>query len=169
MIVNAGGFQTMNALNYLVTTSKLLNAQMRPCLLTVLCSERHRTCKGKIFPTEEHGNTQRFSSDTSKPDVAQCDGLRKYILQHKEKLRNTEEKIKRRGIVILKDIKETKDKVRTKVEEVIEVRILYCGTLGVLPVCFRAERKRVHDSESLVRLEDTDIAVPGDVNSSGAL
>lgn len=164
----------MNTLNCLVTTSKVLNAQIRPCLFAVLCKERHGTCKEKIFSTKKYGNAQRFSNDTSKPNVTQCNeelrnGLRKYILQHKEKLKNTEEKIKQRGIVILKDIKETKDKVRTKVEEVIEVHILCFVLVLVCHLFIFLERKRVHDSKLFVRLQNIDIAVPGDANSSGTL
>lgn len=48
--------------------------------------------------------------------------FRSYIEHNKERLRVTEQKIKHKGSVLLKDIKETKDKVREKVEEIVEVR-----------------------------------------------
>lgn len=46
-----------------------------------------------------------------------------YIEQNKERLRDTEQKLKDKKDVLLKDIKETKDKVKGKVEEIIEVRL----------------------------------------------
>lgn len=44
-----------------------------------------------------------------------------YMEQNRERLRDTEQKLKVKKDVILKDIKETKDKVKEKVEEIIEV------------------------------------------------
>lgn len=44
-----------------------------------------------------------------------------YIEQNREKLRETEEKLKRRRNLILKNIRDTKNKVKEKVEEIIEV------------------------------------------------
>lgn len=44
-----------------------------------------------------------------------------YIEQNKERFRDTEQKIKYTSSVLLKDIKETKDKVKEKVEEIVEV------------------------------------------------
>lgn len=49
--------------------------------------------------------------------------FKSYIEQNKERLRDTELKIKHTGSVLLKDIKETRDKVKEKVEEVVEVGI----------------------------------------------
>ncbi|RZC42023.1 cardiolipin synthase 1 [Asbolus verrucosus] len=51
--------------------------------------------------------------------------LKAYIEQNKEKLRDTEQRIKQKGTVILQDIKETTDKVKGKVEEVIERENIY--------------------------------------------
>lgn len=47
--------------------------------------------------------------------------IKTYINQNKERLRDTEIRLKKKGTVILQDIKDTRDKVRNKVEEVIEV------------------------------------------------
>lgn len=44
-----------------------------------------------------------------------------YLEQNRERLRDTEQKFKDKKDIILKDIKETKDKVKEKVEEIIEV------------------------------------------------
>lgn len=46
-----------------------------------------------------------------------------YIEQNKERFRDTEQKIKHTSSVLLKDIKETKDKVKEKVEGIVEVHI----------------------------------------------
>lgn len=51
--------------------------------------------------------------------------LKAYIRQNTEKLRDTEQKLKQKGTVILQDIKETTDKVKVKVEEVIERENIY--------------------------------------------
>jgi len=48
-----------------------------------------------------------------------------YIEQKKERLRVTEQKIKERGNVILKDIEKTKNKVKEKVEGIIEKENVY--------------------------------------------
>lgn len=47
--------------------------------------------------------------------------IKAYIQQNKDKLRNTEQRIKLKGSILLKDIRETKDKVREKVENIIDV------------------------------------------------
>lgn len=47
--------------------------------------------------------------------------LKSYYEQNRDRLKDTEQKLLRKGNVILNDIKETKDKVREKVEEIIEV------------------------------------------------
>lgn len=44
-----------------------------------------------------------------------------YIEQNKEKLRDTEQRLKEKKHALLQDFKETRDKVKVKVEEIIEV------------------------------------------------
>ncbi|KAJ3648238.1 hypothetical protein Zmor_020056 [Zophobas morio] len=51
--------------------------------------------------------------------------LKAYIKQNKDKLRNTEQRLKHKGSVIIQDIKETTDKMKEKVEEVIERENIY--------------------------------------------
>lgn len=50
------------------------------------------------------------------------DELKSYLKQHRVRLKDTEQRIKKTGNVIIKDIKETKDKVKERVGEIIEVR-----------------------------------------------
>lgn len=49
------------------------------------------------------------------------EGLKSYIEHNRIRLRDTEQKLKETGNVILRDIKETKDKVKERVGEIIEV------------------------------------------------
>lgn len=76
-------------------------------------------CKGRIFSTSHKSGEPIITRKNSMKNE-----LKAYIQQNKDKLKNTEEKIKKRGHVILKDIRDTRDKVKEKVEEVIEVKIL---------------------------------------------
>ncbi|KAF5280872.1 hypothetical protein FQR65_LT03021 [Abscondita terminalis] len=74
-------------------------------------------------------NVQKFrfqylcTSDNNHKDVKK--EIQSYILHKKETLKVTEELIKERGNVILKDIKSTKDKVKERVEEIIERENIY--------------------------------------------
>lgn len=79
----------------------------------------------RLFCTSEKTTTDRNNEAFKKHKDRVKHEFKTYIQHNKEKLRNTEEKIKLTGNVILKDIKETKDKVKEKVEEIIEVCIQY--------------------------------------------
>lgn len=50
--------------------------------------------------------------------------LKSYLNQHRVRLKDTEQRIKNTGNVIIKDIKETKDKVKVRVGEIIEVKVI---------------------------------------------
>lgn len=47
--------------------------------------------------------------------------IKHYYEEKRERLRDTEQRLKYKGSIILKDIKETKEKVKERVEEIIEV------------------------------------------------
>ncbi|GJQ66155.1 hypothetical protein Trydic_g4217 [Trypoxylus dichotomus] len=51
--------------------------------------------------------------------------LKNYIEHNKERLRDTENRIKEKSNILLKDIKDTKNKVKGKVEEIIERENIY--------------------------------------------
>ncbi|KAI4468327.1 cdp-diacylglycerol--glycerol-3-phosphate 3-phosphatidyltransferase-related [Holotrichia oblita] len=51
--------------------------------------------------------------------------LKNYFEQNRERFRDTEHKIKLKSHILLKDIKDTKDKVKEKVEEIIERENIY--------------------------------------------
>lgn len=55
--------------------------------------------------------------------------FQQYIEQNRARLRDTEQKLKDKKDFILKDIKETKEKVKEKVEEIVEVSILFIAEL----------------------------------------
>lgn len=95
------------------------------------------TCTFQYFSTSRF--TQRYSSKISVKDDIQT-----YIRENKKKLRNTEQKIKDKGNILLQDIKETTDKVKEKIIEKENIytipnllcisRIVLSPYLGVLIV-----------------------------------
>ncbi|XP_017781723.1 PREDICTED: probable cardiolipin synthase (CMP-forming) [Nicrophorus vespilloides] len=68
-----------------------------------------------------------FCTTSNKKDILlnRRKELKTYIEHNKERLRDTEQRIKERGRVVLADIKETKDKVKGRVEQVIEKENIY--------------------------------------------
>lgn len=81
-----------------------------------------------IFKNLQKYRLQCFCTTSDKKEVCLASHkdavqkeLQSYIEQKKEKLRVTEQRIKEKGNVILKDIEKTKNKVREKVEGIIEV------------------------------------------------
>jgi len=66
------------------------------------------------------------NSDSSHTKLAKRkQNIRAYLEHNKEKLLDTEKKLKERGHVLLQDIRETKSKVKEKVEEVVEKENIY--------------------------------------------
>lgn len=80
-----------------------------------------KTYNYRIYCTSSgHGQT-KFSKHK--------EGLKAYLEQNKGKLRNTEQRLKEKGNIILQDIKETKTKVKEKVEEIVEVILYYFNAI----------------------------------------
>ncbi|XP_076268270.1 putative cardiolipin synthase (CMP-forming) [Rhynchophorus ferrugineus] len=76
-----------------------------------------RTYNYRIYCTSSsHGQT-KFSKHKEE--------LKAYLEQNKGKLRDTEQRLKERGNIILQDIKDTKTKVKEKVEEIVEKENIY--------------------------------------------
>jgi len=85
-----------------------------------------------IFKNLQKYRFQYFCTTSEKKDVCLSSDrkdvkkeFRSYIEQKKEKLRVTEQKLKERRNVILKDIEKTKNKVKQKVEGIIEKENIY--------------------------------------------
>jgi cardiolipin synthase len=99
----------MNAIRFsnIVTRKLLERSQFWTCVAT---------CREQNSPLGKHSFHYQlfFKSD-----------FKAYIEQNKEKLRDTEQRIKNKGTIILQDIKETTDKIKGKVEEVIERENVY--------------------------------------------
>lgn len=106
--------------------------------------------------------TQRFfCSQSDKQDQADKhrervrEELKAYLKQHRVRLRDTEQRIKETSNVIIKDIRETKEKVKERVEEIIEVSVVITALYCVGFFRFRVvERKRVYNTKFVVRIED---------------
>ncbi|CAH1955221.1 unnamed protein product [Acanthoscelides obtectus] len=73
----------------------------------------------RIYSTSTGSNKDNLCKNTNK----NCKNYDSVISRHK--LRSIEDKLKQKGYVVLKDIKESKDKVKEKVEEVIERENIY--------------------------------------------
>lgn len=109
----------------------------RYACVTTCCSSVLRNCvhcsptKDILSPLRSLGTNYYCTASDKKNELftKHKDRVRKefqsYIEQNKERLRDTELKIKHTGSVFLKDIKETKDKVKERVEEIVEVFIYY--------------------------------------------
>lgn len=61
------------------------------------------------------------SNDTSTKFTRRKEEIRAYLEHNKEKLKDTEQRLKQRGHVLLQDLKDTKSKVKERVEEIAEV------------------------------------------------
>ncbi|NP_001164128.1 cardiolipin synthase 1 [Tribolium castaneum] len=79
------------------------------------------TSHSKFFCTTSNKENEEYT----RHKTLVKDEFKAYIRQNTEKLRDTEQKLKQKGTVILQDIKETTDKVKGKVEEVIERENIY--------------------------------------------
>ncbi|XP_022907363.1 probable cardiolipin synthase (CMP-forming) [Onthophagus taurus] len=132
--------------NLIFTTRRLLTrSNVRYCFNTTLCYKDHchiilGKCKQQ-FRTHYPLYIQRYFKDAknklrgfstasdkdflSRQRTKVTNEFKTYIEQNKERLRDTEQRLKERGTIILQDIKETKDKVRGKVEEIIEKENIY--------------------------------------------
>lgn len=87
--------------------------------------------------------------------------LKTYLKQHRVRLRDTEQRIKETGNVIIKDIKETRDKVKERVGEIIEVTICTVQFSDrVFSVPFFVERECVHNTKFVVCIKDIVVAFP---------
>lgn len=91
--------------------------------------------------------------------------LRLYLKQHRVRLRDTEQRIKETGSGIIKDIKETKDKVKVRVGEIIEVSSedLRCKVVTVF-FKFILEGKCVHNTKFLMCLQNIVVALSWNVD-----
>lgn len=78
----------------------------------------------QIFPTRYFCTSSEKNDVFSRHSETIKKGFNTYFAENKERLRDTEQRIKEKSSIILKDIKETKDKVKGKVEEIIEVFVL---------------------------------------------
>ncbi|ENN70270.1 hypothetical protein D910_05667 [Dendroctonus ponderosae] len=80
-----------------------------------------------VFLKNLHLRRYRLYSTSSKDAAAKFnkrkDELKAYVDYKKEKLRDTELRIKERGNVLLQDLKDTKTKVRERVEEIVKENI----------------------------------------------
>ncbi|XP_045461635.1 probable cardiolipin synthase (CMP-forming) [Harmonia axyridis] len=83
-------------------------------------NENGNVALGKINLCQSRG---KKTFDTQRAYVNK--ELKAYIQQNKNRLRNTEKRIKLQGSILMKDIRETKDKVREKVENIIEKENVY--------------------------------------------
>jgi cardiolipin synthase len=116
----------MNAIRFsnIVTRKLLERSQFWTCVAT---------CREQNSPLGKHSFHYQLFCTTSNKESDQLDhrkflvksDFKAYIEQNKEKLRDTEQRIKNKGTIILQDIKETTDKVKGKVEEVIERENVY--------------------------------------------
>lgn len=130
----------MNSFNYLSLSNKILHCQIRVNATSYILwknisfiSEKSKAINF-CCPFYTHkwifkeNRFNKYFSTTSDKDWLRQDKvtneLKSYFEQNKERLRDTEHKIKERGNILLKDIKDTKDKVKGKVEEIIEVSSL---------------------------------------------
>lgn len=67
----------------------------------------------RVYCTKSDGASTKF---TQKKDE-----IKAYLEHNKEKLRDREQRLKEKGYVILQDLKNTKSKVRERVEEIVIV------------------------------------------------
>lgn len=74
--------------------------------------------QNKSICSNSKGENVHFTKNVSKE-------LKTIIEKKKEKFKEKEKKLKEKGTMILKDIKETKDKVKEKVEEVVEACFVF--------------------------------------------
>ncbi|KAJ8963837.1 hypothetical protein NQ314_005352 [Rhamnusium bicolor] len=143
-----GTFNLLYCSTYPVTSSLQINNITKSCILVNLIHQKSlHTCASQnvnfklahlfIFPAyrirqikisnhkvycttsdKENGNFRRRKEIVTKEFKA-------YIEHNKEKLRDTEQRLKEKRHAILQDIKETKNKVKEKVEGIIERENVY--------------------------------------------
>lgn len=89
----------------------ILNVYYKPPILIT----KRSLCSG--FNDNNNNNKEEKHKERVREE------LKSYLKQHRVRLRDTEERIKKTSNVIIKDIKETKEKVKERVGEIIEV----CG------------------------------------------
>lgn len=85
----------------------------------------------QIFPTRYFCTSSEKNDVFSRHSKTVKKGFNTYFVEKKEQLRDTEQRIKEKSSIILKDIKETKDKVKGKVEEIIEVCVVFLCCLRI--------------------------------------
>lgn len=106
----------------------------------------------------------RLYSTSSKDAAAKFnrrkDELKAYVDNKKEKLRDTEQRIKERGNVLLQDLKDTKTKVRERVEEIVVASIEPPDFIRLLKLGV-SEGKHLHDPKPLVYRPNGGIALFG--------
>lgn len=82
------------------------------------CISKPKSTFGKSFSTDK--SQYQHQSKVTKE-------IKNYFEENRERFRNTEHRIKLKSNNLLRDIKDTKDKVKEKVEEIIEVIFhLFC-------------------------------------------
>lgn len=119
--------------HYSVRARAVLFARSRTCATfhcSIFCPRPIQPLTGsRDFLENFPQRTQRlFSTASDKNEIDKHrervrQELKSYLKQHRVRLRDTEQRIKETGSVIIKDIKETKDKVKERVGEIIEVSV----------------------------------------------
>ncbi|KRT81571.1 hypothetical protein AMK59_5989, partial [Oryctes borbonicus] len=133
----------MSSLNYFLLNSRALQHYH---LKTIVASYLVRKCenssilnKSKVhvsYPIfiqrqiSDENKSRKCFSTTSDKDWFQhrskvTKELKTYFEHNKERFRDTENKIKKKSNILLRDIKDTKDRVKERVEEIIERENIY--------------------------------------------
>ncbi|XP_066152601.1 probable cardiolipin synthase (CMP-forming) [Euwallacea fornicatus] len=79
--------------------------------------QRFSCCSCRLYCTNSDGSSAKFTPKREE--------IKAYLEQNKEKLRDTEQRFKERGYVILQDLKDTRSKVKEKVEEIVIKENIY--------------------------------------------
>lgn len=121
----------MSNLQKWINLSRVLRQFQLPLstILSTNCTSYNSTWSNKQFVNYVVYGNRLFCTTSGKKEAYltnQKDTVKKelqsYIEQKKKKLRVTEQKLKDRGNVLLKDIEKTKQKVKERVEGIVEVQ-----------------------------------------------
>lgn len=134
----------------------------------ILATTKHILETAPKCPQRLFGTSDNKKSDINKHTERVKQELKTYLEQNRERLRDTEHRIKTTSNEIFKDIKETKDKVKERVGEIIEVTI-FEGFNCAIPVLAVAEGECVHDTKFLVHVEDIAVSLSGNAYNWCAL
>ncbi|XP_050293992.1 probable cardiolipin synthase (CMP-forming) isoform X2 [Anthonomus grandis grandis] len=79
--------------------------------------KRLKSCTCRSLATDQNSSGTELTK--------RKDEIKAYIRLNKEKLRDTQQQLKEQGYVILQDLKDTKSKVKERVEEIVEKENIY--------------------------------------------